>query len=594
MTVISVLVVALLTQARCSSTTQLEITQDPQFREHKCPTWFNPSSNNDTECECGKNIRHYIKCDQTSKQVWLRISACMTYDHTTGNTLFSNDCPFSGLQKQAGLQSNYVLLPNDTTKLNEFMCGKMNRVDLMCHKCKPGYGPAVLSYEGKCLKCFNTSYGWLLYLILACLPTTLLFLITVFLQVRIVTASLNAFVFYIQCFYFSAVRLPQGTLGSPETTHVLNLAFVTFCGFWNLDMFRFIIPPFCISDRLTNLHVLTMEYLVALFPLFLTALTYIIIQLHARDCRVFVYLWRPFSVCFARLVRRYQWNPVESLVHVFVAFLLLSYCKFLFVSFSLLMPIHLYNSTGAVVAPKVLYYDASVRFFSQEHLPFALLAIFVLLTFNILPLLVVVLYPTRVFQKCLNCCRIRWHAVHAFADAFNGCYKDGTNGTWDYRYFAGFYLLLRIINLIRYMGDQQIDSCAAIALLLFALCRPYKKNLFNILDSIWMLLYLLRLLGFHIFGTVGAIILLLYFIVYILSKILLKVRCRCILKLKSFVDRMTEEQIVKTNREDGQGGDLPDRLVNPEGYRLLSEPATQRGDQNTCDNSSHVPTYGIM
>ena len=56
---------------------------------------------------------------------------------------------------------------------------------------------------------------------------------------------------------------------------------------------------------------------------------------------------------------------------------------------------------------------------------------------------------------------------------------------------------------------------------------------------------------------------------------------------------MTDEQIVQTNREDGQGGDLPDRLVNPEGYRLLAEPPTQRGDQNSCDNTHTVATYGI-
>ena len=90
------------------------------------------------------------------------------------------------------------------------------------------------------------------------------------------------------------------------------------------------------------------------------------------------------------------------------------------------------------------------------------------------------------------------------------------------------------------------------------------------------------------------VVLSLYFAVYILSKILLKVRCRCFLKLKSFVDRVTDEQSVQTNRVDGQGGDLPDRLVNPEGYRLLSEQATQRGDQSSCDNTRTVATYGIV
>ena len=149
----------------------------------------------------------------------------------------------------------------------------------------------------------------------------------------------------------------------------------------------------------------------------------------------------------------------------------------------------LYTSTGAMLG-RVLYYDSSVLFFSRDHLPFTLLAIFVLLIFNILPLLVVVLYPTQAFQKCLNCCRIRWHAVHAFADAFNGCFKDGTNGTWDYHYFAGFYLLGRILNFIMVMIDDNTFTkfiTIIVALLLFALCRPYKSHLFNIVDSVFLL-----------------------------------------------------------------------------------------------------------
>ena len=347
--------------------------------------------------------------------MWLHVTLCMTYDIATKNTLVT-ECPFSDLQKPS-FQSNYVLLPNDTSELYEFMCGKMNRVGRMCHKCKPGYGPAVLSYEGKCLKC-DTSHDWLWYLLLACLITTLLFFITIIFQLRITSASMNAFVFYVQCCYYGTVAYPR-FIGTTGISNLSTLAFVVFGGFLNLDFLRYIIPPFCISDTLSCLHVLTLEYLVALFPLFLTAPTYVVIQLNARDCRVLVYLWRPFRVCCAPLVRRYRWNPAESLVHVFVTFLVLSYSKFLFVSFTLLGYTQIVNSTGAVVAPRALYYDVSVVFFSREHLLNAFLAIFVLLTFNILPLVVVVLYPTRVFQKCLKCCRIRCHAVHAFADAFN-------------------------------------------------------------------------------------------------------------------------------------------------------------------------------
>ena len=602
--IIPILLLAAVLTTGCKdkvTTSHLEIYRSSQFKDHQCPTWFIPSSNG-TGCECGKLLPGIIlMCDQNSKQVGIDVKTCMTYDNATTNTLVGW-CPFSDLRKTHS-QSNLVLLPKDTSELNEFMCGKMNRVGQMCHKCKPGYGPAVLSYEVKCLKCFNTSYGWLLYLLLACLPTTLLFFFAIIFQVQITSASMNAFVFYVQCSYYGTITSPRKFIHATGISYPSTLAAMTLGGFFNLDFFRFIIPQFCISDRLTNLHVLAMEYLVALFPLFLTVLAYIIIQLHARDCRVLVYLWRPFSVCFTPLARRYQWNPAESLVHVFVTLLLLSYCKFLFVSFNLLNTTPLFNSTGAEIGPTVLYYDASVVFFSGKHVPFALLAIFVLLTFNILPLLVVVLYPTRVFQKCLNCCRIRWHAVHAFADAFNGYYKDGTNGTCEYRYFAGFYLLGRILFLFNtleliILPYYVVGACKAVGILLFVYSRPYKKNLFNILDSFFFLFALLMVYGIgYMYSTLAivlAVILVLYFIVYILSKILLKARCRHFLKLKSFVDRATDEQKVQTNREDGQGGDLPDRLVNPEGYRLLSEPPTQRGGQNSCDNTHPVATYGIV
>ena len=62
-----------------------------------------------------------------------------------------------------------------------------------------------------------------------------------------------------------------------------------------------------------------------------------------------------------------------------------------------------------------------------------------------------------------------------------GCYKDGTNGTWDYRYFAGFYLLAQILFFIA-IDFSVFTECLAAGIFLFVPCRPYKKDLFNILD----------------------------------------------------------------------------------------------------------------
>ena len=84
-----------------------------------------------------------------------------------------------------------------------------------------------------------------------------------------------------------------------------------------------------------------------------------------------------------------------------------------------------------------LFYDAAIKCFGEEHLLYAILAIVITLLFNVLPLLLLLLYPLHCFQRCLSICRLRWHGLHIFIDAFHGCYKNGTlAGTRDCRYFA--------------------------------------------------------------------------------------------------------------------------------------------------------------
>ncbi len=172
---------------------------------------------------------------------------------------------------------------------------------------------------------------------------------------------------------------------------------------FNLDFFRFIIPPFCITENLSNFQVLC---IVAFSPLLLTVVMYISIQQHAKVCRVVVFLWKPFSYCFKPLSKKFNWNPLESIVHIFSSFILLSSTKFLFVSISLFKQAHANTINDADVSMSnkllhVLYYDPNVILFGQHHLPHAVLAIFVCTTFVILPCLVLCLYPSRLFQECL-------------------------------------------------------------------------------------------------------------------------------------------------------------------------------------------------
>ena len=364
----------------------------------------------------------------------------------------------------------------------------------------------------------------------------------------------------------------------------ITLQLSTFFRFWNLDFFRYVIPSFCVSEQLTPIQVLALEYAVAFYPLFLIATTYIGVEIYARDCRLIVWLWRPFSRCLAFVLRGRELN--FSLVHTFSSFLLLSYSKILSVSFQLLTPTKVYDSKGKLVGSAMVFYDASIVFFSAQHLPFALLVIFVLCIFVILPALVLLLYPTSIFQKSLGYCRVRWHALHAFADTFNGYYKNETEGTRDYRYFAGLYPMFRILPLLSISWMILIVPCAIVSLL-FALLRPYKDNWINIWDSVvfglfsfsfFWVIYAEHIasLPVEVLGVIATVPLI-YIVVFVVHRYRNAFRNCC-----AFLYRHRANPLFK-----------PDRLINPEerGQLLPSSDCAEGEHSNSTTQGSRDETY---
>ena len=462
----------------------------PDDCQPECPTWFRPidSPHGVMSCVCGNSLGGNVQCDPYSKNISMLYQYCMTYDEVNDSIAF-NQCPYH--YHKPNVQGLYVSLPRNVCDLNEFMCGELNRTGLLCSNCKPGLGPAVFSYTLPCLKCLDSGYGWLLYMLLATFPTTVFFLVVILCQIRITAAPMNALIFVCQILVSLLNVNPHVFIDVSKPTYYLTLFLITIYGVFNLDFFRYIIPHFCISSTMTTLQALSLEFIVAFYPLFLIMVVYICIQLHARDCKPLVYLWRPFHKCISQ-----RWSPSKSLVHTFAAFLLLSYSKILFVSFSFLQSGgYAQDSSGDKVGSLSTYYNATVPYFSTENLPFALLAISVLAIFVVLPVVILLLYPTRVFQRCIGCCNPRWHALDAFVDAFQGYYKDGTNGTPDWRYFSGLYLIFRILAIavstlpsVNYSTVYRI-VCFSSASLFFGLLQPYREKWINYWDSI--ALYLL-------------------------------------------------------------------------------------------------------
>ena len=463
---------------------------EASFQNHSktCPsTWIYKS------CACGSSLGGAVICNQDTQNVSLLMGYCMTYDNATGLALVGR-CPYDVILHTHLVKKIYIPLPQNPLDLNEAVCGgPMNREGMLCGNCRNNFGPGVFSKDFNCYDCSDSYHGWPLYLCFELFPVTVLFFIVLVFHVRVTSASMNSFILISQIIVaVYSYNPPIGTYPSQTILDLEKILLVCY-GFWNLDFFRQVIPSFCISGKVNDLHAVTLQYLAVLYLLCLTALTYICIELHGHNLRPIVWLWRPLHKYF--IYFRRTWNPKASIIDAFATFLLLSYSRVLLASFELMYPSHVYNIKGKEIAGSpVVYYGGHIEYFSSDHLPFAIPAIAVLATIILFPPLLLILYPTKPFQKCLGYRRRRWHGLDTFADAFQGCYKDGTNGSHDCRYFAGLYLILRIalfashISTSSWMGNTVpgiIFLCASIGSLAV---RPYKDDKFNILDGVMMAL----------------------------------------------------------------------------------------------------------
>ena len=341
--------------------------------------------------------------------------------------------------------------------------------------------------------------------------------------------------------------------------------------------------PFCLNPHTSTLQVLALDYVVAIYPLVLTGLTYALVELHDHNFRIIVWMWKPFHKCFVRFRR--QWDIRTSLIDAFATFLLLSYAKLLSVSFDILYPTPIYNESGKLCMNKSnLYFDATVEYFGKEHLPYGVTAIVVLLVFIICPLLLLCLYPCRCFQKCLNHCRLQCLMLRTFMDAFQGCYKDGTNGTRDCRYLAGVYLVVRIASFAAYAVSLQnlyfqiIGIIPLMFALLIVLVQPYKSRVYNVVDTVFLFTIVLGSIagsmGFSIYPEINYLrpaFYLLYFLLIFSAMFLPHIYMTGLLLYwllvqKGCLQRVRNKLQCLESRRTHSHEPLPDRLLHPEEY----------------------------
>ena len=444
-----------------------------------CPLWT--VAKNDTEgCECAQSNQRIVGCNTSPYSVSVRVFYCMTADSdmnpVVGPCLYNNDLSIGEPHLDYYTNVYKKIRTNSSTDINTEVCGPYNRKGLMCGECIKDYGLPVYSYNIVCVKCVDYKYNWLKYIAVAYLPLTVFYLIIITIKISANSGLLVGCVAISQMLATYNLFQEYILINFKNKKNYMIKFLLSMHSIWNLNFFRSLYPPFCLHPNMSALGVLSLDYLVAIYPMLVVVLTYIIVQKFSYvSC-----LSGTLKKCLHIFIK--EGNTGNSLIEAFATFILLSYVKILNVTFNILTPTYLYYMNGTYGHSHV-YNDPNTEYLSKQHLPYFVLAIAMSFVFNLLPFLLICVYPFACFQKCLNWTRLRHPALTILMDAFQGSYKYKP---FYLRSFPAIYLMAKFNNLLIFLsfGFELYHATASLNLmviiLLVAIARPYKSEWHNV------------------------------------------------------------------------------------------------------------------
>lgn len=403
-----------------------------------CPPGFKLTK----ELKCVCNVAAYIgllRCDSNHSYLlpgyWAGI-----FNTTSGCKLVTSACPFHA-QFYRARHKFEIMLPEtfSETEINRLVCGETRR-GIGCGRCQKNLTAYFHSPDHECgpLEPFDCKLGWLFYILSELIPVTLIFISVLLLNISFTSGAVNGFILFSQLLLSfdtdasGIIQFPEHVKAKIEdATHAYKFIY----GFLNLCMFNAKYFSFCIWKGASTLDLLALKYVSIVYALLLIT-TVILIM----------------NKCGGRYLGKYCRITVikVSIIHGISTFLILCYTQCIRVSISILIPLHIHvpaDDTNCTSSTKV-WFNGDLQYFHVEHLPYALPALFCLLTIGLLPPLLLLTYP--LFNKLsLNLgfedhtivtgisCMLPMKYLKPILDSFQGCFKD------NLRFFAGLYFLYR-------------------------------------------------------------------------------------------------------------------------------------------------------
>ena len=150
------------------------------------------------------------------------------------------------------------------------------------------------------------------------------------------------------------------------------------------------------------------------------------------------------------------------------------------------------KSRGHSLNRTVVFRRGQVGYFHTEHLPYAIPALFCIITIVAIPPILLLIYPAcykvlALFKldESRNISRfIPLVKLKPLLDAFQSCFKDNC------RFFAGLYFIYRFVLLTSTFASNNrqfytvLEIQLIVILVLHSLAQPYKKRWHNVLDTL--------------------------------------------------------------------------------------------------------------
>ena len=486
------------------------------------------------------------------------------------------------------------------------LCTMKSTDQIICGSCSytsnngQDFGMVINVPISTCISCENaTGVG---YFLIQILLVIIMMTILAVLHINITNGNLNAYILYSQIMtlqfpglgytsWVSAYGYLPVILGGYNFITIS----ITVYSIWNLNFLTLFPDPFCIPGVRTTAGVILLQYVTAACPLLFIIVSYTWIQCYNNGYRLVVYTTRPVHRLLACFWQKFKIQP--SLIDTYAGLLLLAYMRFLAISVKLLM---------------FITFDSKFASSQVVPVPLVIIPILCLLVFVILPMAVLLLYPFKIFQRYLTCCRLDRPGLHAIVDAYQGCFKNSATDGREGRYFAGLFLLFRfcyVTGLVFALNpiftvswSQQNDhsnpwglalpssaACLSFVMaVLVLLLQPYKKTSHNVIDFLtlfWMALYgALAVMSHYILGCLFLPFLVL--VVYYMYRLIKCCcgKCCCLTQNVHNSLRDNENNLsvplerqpllnltsTKVKFADYVEDDVyPDRIVNPGGYTEL-------------------------